>query len=653
MNQQERTPKRPTSRRLLQSLVAVLVMALPAVLAHTANAASLSIEMKLLVVSADGTETDFPAITTFLDQVGVPYDTLIARQTPITATMLSDSPTHGKYDGIVLTTGNLVYFDPATQTWPSALTSAEWNILHSYQAQFKVRSVTSYTFPEAAYGLAYVGYQDTLVTPLNATLTAAGSQVFSNVNAANPLPINGAWVYFGTVVNPAVTTPLLNATVNGATYPIASVTTYPGGYENLAITAANNPQLVHSLVLSRGWISWVTKGVYLGQYHANMDVQIDDLFIVDDLWSPTTHTAGATTYRNSPTDLNALAKWQNTRRTKASTPTMKAEFAFVGVGSVAGEYTPDTLTPAVQAHKTDFTFINHTFDHFNLDCGDCPDPTGVITTTAAQIQSEITQNVTQGVALGLTSDWDTMVQPDISGINTPPNPTAQVAAANAGIRYWISDTSRPGQNNPTFNTGFRAPGDSRLYIVPRHPTNMFYDVSTQSQWVDLFNYFYAPGGTLCGITTCYGSKQTYTQILDHESDYLLRYLLQGDLDPLMFHTPNVRAYDGTHSLLTELLDRTFQRYEALVKAPIRNLTFKQAGVAEQARGSYNTGGVTATVTACNSITVHATSATTVPLSGLAYAAANSTVETYAGTQISLITMAAGQTVTIALPTPLC
>jgi hypothetical protein len=641
-------------RSLLRALVVVLLVLSPVALLRTAaSAASLNIEMKLLVISADGAETDYPAITSFLDQVGVPYDTLIARNTPLTAAMLSDSASHGKYEGIVLTTGNLVYYDAATNSWPSALTQAQWNILHAYQAQFKVRSVTSFTYPEAAYGMSPVGYQDTLVTPLNATYTAAGAAVFSNANTTKQLPINGAWVYFGTVVNPAVTTPLLNVTVGGKTYPVASVTTYPTGYQNLAITAANNPQLVHSLVLSRGWINWVTKGTYVGSYHATMDVQVDDLFIDDDLWNPTTHTAGAQTYRNSPTDLNALTNWQNARKLKPSTPAMKTEFAFVGVGSTAGEYVPDNLTPAVQLHKNDFGFINHTFDHFNLDCGDCPDPTGVITTTAAQIQSEITQNIAQGQALGLPFDTDVMVQPDISGINTPPNPMAQKAAADAGIRYWIGDTSRAGQNNPTFNTGFYAPGDSRLYVVPRHPTNIFYDVSNQAQVVDLFNYFYAPGGVLCPITTCYTTKQTYTQILDHESDYLLRYLLQGDLDPLMFHTPNVRAYDGTHSVLSDLLDRTFSRYEALVKVPIQNKSFRQVGQAEQARGAFNASGVKATVTSCTAMTLTVANAATIPVSGISYTAANSTVETYNGQPISSITLTAGQSVSIPLPAAVC
>jgi hypothetical protein len=599
-------------------------------------------------------------ITNALDRFGVPYDKVVASQTPLTATMLSDVAGHGRYYAIVLTTGNLSYFNSTTQTWQSALTWDQWVMLRNYQAQFGVRSVTSYTFPEATYGMSYVGYQDTLSSPLQGGLTAAGQQVFSQLNPTAAIPFTGAWLYLGTITDPNVTTPLITTTVNGTTYPIASVTKYADGHENLAITVANNAYLVHSLALTYGWVNWVTKGAFLGNRHTNIDIQIDDLFIEDDMWNPATHTTGSTVYRNTPQDITTLVNWQNSRRAKPTTPNLQVEFAFNGVGTTGGyynnvgEFSPnaqvdpatDTLLPAVQANKAQFGFINHTYDHFNLDCGTCPNPTGTITTTAAQVKKEITDNIQTGQALGFSSDWDTMVQPDISGINTPPNPTAQKAAADVGIRYWIGDTSRAGQNNPTFNTGFYTAGDPRLFVVPRRPTNLFVPASTPAQWVDIYNYFYAPGGALCGSTTCYTAPQTYQQILDHESTYLLQYLLQGDLNPLMFHTPNVRAYDGVHSLLSDLFDLTFSKYDALMKAPVRNLPFKQAGLAQQARGLYNASGVTASLTPCSSITLKATNAAVVPLTGVSYSAANSSVETYAGQAISNISLTAGQTVTV-------
>jgi hypothetical protein len=606
-----------------------------------------SLGMKLLVISADGTETDLSSITAFLGQQGMPFDTLIASHTPLTAATLQDSPSHGLYEGIVLTTGDLTYeSDPAHGTYSSAFTTAEWNILHAYQSAFGVRSVTSYTYPEAAYGLGYVGYRDTLGNPLTASLTTAGQSVFSNIKATAAIPLSGAWVYLGSVADPTVTTPLVTTTVNGQSYPVASVTKY-AGYQNLAITVANNSYLTHSLLLAPGWIKWVTQGVGLGSRHANIDVQIDDLFLPDDIWNTTTKVASTPDYRNTAADINGLVAWQNARHLDPTTPDLKSEFAFVG--SEVKTTGTDALRDAVVANKDQLGFINHTYDHYNLDCGDCPDPTGIITTTAAKIQSEITQNITRGLALGLPFNADEMVQPDISGINTPPNPMAQQASADAGIRYWIGDTSHEGQDNPSFNVGYYTAGDARLYVVPRRPSNLFFDVSTPAQWVDIYNYFYAPGGQLCGITTCFTQPQTYAQILDSESTYFLQFLLNGDDDPWMFHSPNVKLYDGIHSVMSDVLDATFAKYDALVNVPIRSLPFGQTGLNEQARGLYNASGVTATETPCVSIKLSTVNAATIPVTGVSYTAPNSTVETYAGQTISNVSLTAGQSVTIPLP----
>lgn len=634
----------PRRRSLVIALAVALIAAVAPSLTASVGAADPAkpVSMRLLVIAADGNETDYPAITTFLDEVGVPYDKILAADTPLTASMLSDGTT-GRYQGIVLTTGNLTYFDAGAGTWQSAFSPDEWATLRQYQKDFHVRSVTSYTFPEASYGLSYAGYRNTLGSELPATLTAAGQAVWPYVNAANPIELTGAWVYLGSILDPSVTTPLVNVTVDGTTYPVASVTRFDG-YENLAVTAANNPNLLHSILLSTGWINWVSGGNFLGNRSSSIDVQIDDLFIGTDQWDPATNTAH-TEYTNVPADVTAMVAYQNARRANPATPGFKVEYAFNG----AGGPTNPSLVNTVRANRSQFGFINHTWTHFNLDCGDCPNPTGQITTNTTQIRSQILTNRMYGALLGLPGNSDTMVQPDISGINTPPNPMAQKAAGGVGIRFWIGDTSRAGQTNPTFNTGFATAGDSRVFVVPRRPTNLFVAATTPDQWTSVYNHFYAPGGILCGMTTCFDRPQTYQEILDHESDYLLRYLLRGDLDPWMFHVGNTRAYSGNRSVLSDLLDETFSKYSSMVNTPVRSVSFKQAGQAMQGRAAYNAAGVTATVTPCTSITVKATKAATVPVNGVAYTAANSTVEHYGGRTISQVRLAAGQTVTIPLP----
>ena len=171
--------------------------------------------MRILLIAADGNETDFGAIKADLDSVGIPYTVLIATQTPLTDAMLWDGVGHGYYQGVIMTTNSLTYSPDGGATWLSAFTDAEFQTLWAYEASFGVRQVTSYTaafgWPETL-GLSFpVATVDTTSTPLTATLTTAGQGVFSYLNPAINLSIGNAWVYESTITDPATTTPLIVA----------------------------------------------------------------------------------------------------------------------------------------------------------------------------------------------------------------------------------------------------------------------------------------------------------------------------------------------------------------------------------------------------------------------------------------------------------
>jgi hypothetical protein len=592
-------------------------------------------DMKILVIAADGTEPNFPAIKSTLEQLGLPYTVLLSSQTTLTDSTLWDGVSHGYYQGIILTTGSLLYFDVATNSWPSAFTTAEWNTLWNYEAMFGVRQVTAYTLPgwPDTYGLAdpTYAYQDTLTTPLQTKLTTAGNAVFSDLKPNANITISGAWTYLATVAPGENVTPLLTTT-NGA-YTIAAVKTYADGRQNLAITADGNPYLVHTLLLSYGTMNWLTKGVFLGERHASMGIQPDDILIDDDIWNTTamTDTTGIT-FRMSGTDLTRFNTWQNSTRTKFPlASSLKVEFPFNGEGST-GIYTPDTLSSAVVANKAQFNWITHTFTHANLDA-----------ITAADTVAELQQNLDYATQSGFTNFYkDAMVQPDISGLY---NLTFQQAAYNWGIRYLISDTSRTGWNNPTPNTGFTTP--SGLLVVPRHTTNLFYNLRTQAQWVSEYNCYYGPTGTCAGGAWRYWTTNlTYNQILDTESNLWLQWLLKWDIDPIMFHQPNTGAYNNTNSLLGDLINATLTKYSAVSNLPIKNMTEHEIGVAMTNRMAYNASGVTATWYPGSKITVTTIKAATIPVTGIKY---GGNTETYGGQSISHINMSANQTISFAAP----
>ncbi|MDO9606600.1 hypothetical protein [Hydrogenophaga sp.] len=222
-----------------------------------------SAEMKLLVISATGTQPSYNAITAVLDQIGVPFDRLVL-QGPNKTTLamvpgtLSDGAGNGKYQGIILETGDLPY-EKTTGYFPSAMTAAQWTMLWQYQRDFGVRTATLYTRPaltvsddavpqnlDLTYGLDpfAVTARSTntgVEPPVVATFTPDGSQVFNYLNSTNPISIINAFTYLAKPALGANVTPLLQ-TSSEATGPftIASVFTAPDGRQNLALTADSN-----------------------------------------------------------------------------------------------------------------------------------------------------------------------------------------------------------------------------------------------------------------------------------------------------------------------------------------------------------------------------------------------------------------------------
>ena len=116
---------------------------------------------------------------------------------------------------------------------------------------------------------------DTSSAPISATLTAAGQKQFPYVNASNPLPISWAWTYLATPADSSVT-PLL---VDNAGHALISTRANADGRETMALTFDSNQWLIHDLVLAHGLVEWVTKGIYLGEFRAYSQPQIDDILI--------------------------------------------------------------------------------------------------------------------------------------------------------------------------------------------------------------------------------------------------------------------------------------------------------------------------------------------------------------------------------------
>ncbi len=600
--------------------------------AHTRSKAAGSvcpaptIDMRVLVIASDGSEADLPAIEQALADLGTPYTLYVAAQTPngLTPDRLSNG-CHGYYQGVILTNGALAYFNGTS--WASALSQQEWTNLWSYELTMGVRELSWYTYPTADFG-----YQvpltafDTTNNPLAVTLASAAKASFPYLNSGETITIQNAYTYVAQPLTDGATTPFLTD-ANGDV--LAAVRSYTDGRQVLSLTFDSNQYLLHDLVLSYGLINWVTNGMFLGERHVYMSPQVDDYFIDDTEWLPDTPCGTnidntGTTFRMSGSDVQALVKWQNTTRLNSVSANTRLTMAFNGYGATSGAYTPDTLTPATVANRSQFYWVSHTFDHTNLD--------SVNTATAT---SEIKLNVREASTLGLTLNGfnpNSMVTPDVSGLN---NPSFLQAAYNQGIRFLVSDTSIGWENNPAPNVGIYNTYQPQILMLPRHPNNLFFNVTTPAEWVAEYN---------CIYSNFWGRNLSYQEILDKESQVLLSYLLQGDLDPWMFHQPNLRAYDGTHSLLSDLLDMTLQKYAQYYNLPIESPSMDQLGMNVSLWMQYLSAGVTASYTPGVSITLTAQKSALVPVTGLNVGLS----ELYGGQHISYVLLPAGKSITLRL-----
>ena len=572
-----------------------------------------NVEAKLLIVSADGTEPVLGAIRQAADYAGIPYTLYIATSTPggFTPALLRQAADHANYQGIVLTTGDLAYFHSGT--WSSAFTASEWQTLWDYQAQYDVRVAIAYAYPTEDLGYGPATEVNTETTPITASLTPSGAGMFPYVNAANPIVIRGAYAYLARPAGRGTHLVLGDA----AGHALGLIRTYPDGRTVLSFTFDGNPYLVHSLTLMHGILNWVCDGVFLGERHVYAAAQIDDIFIDSDLY-------GGGTYRLKGTDWTANLSWQNAKQAEPQTQALRLHMAFNGEGTTG--YSNDSLTPAARSTQAEFPWINHTYSHASLDSA-----------SYALTSQEITLNNNVAASMGFTyHDRRAIVTPDISGLY---NPTAMRAAYDAGIRFLVTDTSRPGMDNPTPQAGIPNWSEPRILMVPRRPLNLFYNVSTRTQWRTEYNDLYR---------SYWGRDLSYAEILGKESDVLLQYLLRGEVDPWMFHQANLRAYDGVHSLLGDLLDRTLEKYRAIFNLPVLSLTLAELGEWTQRRMDYAAGGIRATLApGQRTITLTATRAAIVPVTGLCTAAA----EHYGNQCISHVSLAAGQTVVLSLDAP--
>lgn len=590
------------------------------------------IHQKVLLLTADENQPSYLAARDALVRMGVPFQAVNAVNQEITEGLLADRESTCFFNSVIFATSGLGYADP-NLGWTSALSTEEWARIAAFETACSAREAVWYAWPSPDLGLTYVS---SFSWNEPTTGKIANPSFFKRVPSEARLSFHYAAGYRAAVTGPS-TTPLVTDT-NGNV--LLATHTRPDGTEVLVSTVDGSPYLPHSLVLEYDMIRWLTRGVFVGQKQTYLAPQIDDIFMSNDMWRLDLHSNpedDTHTFRISGADLTKVAARETALKARMPAgSTFRTAMAYNAIGTTT-EYTSDkTLVNAAKALGSKFQWLSHTYDHENMDA-----------MSRANAKNEITSNCTRGQSLLLSGlVCNEVVTPDMSGLA---NINAVRGMLDGGVRFVVSDTSRvasdphfaanPG-DNPSFNVGRFSTLDARLYHIPRHPTNVFYDVKDRVDMVDSYN------------TRFPGSNVNYEQVLDLNTSWPLLYLLQGDIDPLMFHQANLYAYDSAgRSLYSDFLETLMGKYFPLSKAPVLTLTQRAIGEAMQRRGELDACNAKAVIVESStgrSLQLTSTATCTVPVTGIA-APTKGTVQSYAGESITSVKMpTGGGTVTIPL-----
>ena len=120
-----------------------------------------------------------------------------------------------------------------------------------------------------------------------------------------------------------------------------------------------------------------------------------------------------------------------------------------------------------------------------------------------------------------------------------------------------------------------------LLFAPRRSTAIFFNAASgldgaEGSETDEYNYFYGPNGIFRvggpGGTAFFDEVRTYEHVIEKESDYLLTYMLRGEIYPQMYHQSNFWRYDGARCLFTDVHDRAFAKLAKVSSLPAMSLS---------------------------------------------------------------------------------
>ncbi|EDU47646.1 hypothetical protein PtrSN002B_008332 [Pyrenophora tritici-repentis] len=570
----------------------------------SAYVGSATVSSTILIIARDTTSATNGAALG-LQGYGIPYEILTVPQAGIAnLPLLNSTVTNGNYGGII-TISEVGY--NYNDLYYSALTDAQWSQLYAYQTNFGVRMVRLDVYPTADFGVSPNG-GNLNDEPVSFTNMSG----FPSANLKANVPVSIASIYHSpaTIVNASIAWEVAKFSVGGSAAVINQIGARQQMVWFLPFALDWAPS---SNILQHAWITWITRGLYVGFRRIYLSTQVDDMFLETELYRPQGQI-----FRVKPEDLSVHVQWQaglnarmpagsdyfveighngngdieaSVETTKGQTvcsPSNAIEYAEQKDGSPEYQKPPGTgvniwpTTPtqytwslecakldalenwfAVASQRDAFAHISHTFSHMDLTNATYSDASKEITFNQAWLKQ---------VGLDAAKRWSPngIIPPAITGLH---NADVIKAWMDNGINNVVGDNTRPPLRNTqsTFwplTTNVANNGYAGLIVMPRWASVIYYNCDlpacTLQEWID----------TSAG-------KGTFDDLLTNTRNTAMTNLFGLHWDPYMFHQANMRVSDvpsttvngksGQYSLLMTWVEVITAEMMRLTTWPFRTL----------------------------------------------------------------------------------
>ncbi|KAH7354667.1 hypothetical protein BKA65DRAFT_496769 [Rhexocercosporidium sp. MPI-PUGE-AT-0058] len=573
-----------------------------------------SVQSTVLVIAKDATSSY--SATSGLTAYGIPYQLLTVPSTGAALPALSTASGDGNFGGIVVLSE--VSYD-YNGVFSSALTTDQWNSLFDYQTSFGVRMTRIDVFPQAQFGTTpasatspgccEAGVEQLISISDSTSFAQAGMRIGATMST------KGLYHYPAVITNSSIATSIAKFGPSGIFTgdTTAAVINNIGGREQMvwfiSWAADWSPT---STYLEHAWITWMTRGLYVGFRRVYFSTQVDDMFLATSLYSPAN-----VDFRVTPADLEGHVTWSAALNAKlpagsvyfteighngngnieASVANDTAEICSpnsaieydeqidtalefqkpLGTGTDIWPSTPATYAWSLACTKLDalqnwwtnpanrdvFAHVTHTFSHAGLN-----------NATYSDVSKEISFNqawlAQVGIDQALHFSATGLIPPAITGMH---NGDALRAFTDNGIVNGVGDNTRPVLMNsehehwPLIST-VEGNGYAGFQITPRWATTIYYNCDlpacTVAEW----------------IATSAGAGDIQ-DLLVNAVEVNTKHLLSLHHDPFMFHQANMRWADvpetavngvvGKYSLIQMWVEVVVQEMMRLVEWPLVSL----------------------------------------------------------------------------------